>query len=182
MIGFIYAAFDTTNGMFYVGQTRFWPRRKEEHLKDKKKKNDYFHRALKIRPEKFQWSLLLSAEISQRELNAAEIYFGRFLDSLFPNGYNLSLGNGKIMSQETKSKISENQKRLWSNSQFREKQIEKISRANRDAWKREEVRERTIASQNRKDVNKKRAISQSKAMKGRTWSIGLDGKRHWSSK
>lgn len=107
MIGLIYHAFDTSNGKSYVGQT--WDtleNRRKEHLR-KRKKQFVFQNALQKRQRDFVWSVLSNGMQTQKELDEAEVYWGKFFDSLHPNGYNLKLGAGRgSVSEETRKKMS----------------------------------------------------------------------------
>lgn len=106
MNGIIYHAFDTSNGLPYVGQTwRSLEVRKICHQKYDKKY--YFGKAFSKRPSDFVWNILTSGLQTQKELDEAELYFGKFFDCLYPNGYNHRLGGARgFASNETKAKIS----------------------------------------------------------------------------
>jgi hypothetical protein len=103
-MGCIYHVFDVVRGMSYVGQTiKTLKHRKGAHLG--LGKNTPFHNALRNRTSDFVWTTLFSSNDTE-ELDAAEMYWGKFFDCLWPTGYCLVIGsaNGK-MSEETKNKI-----------------------------------------------------------------------------
>lgn len=108
-VGTVYHAFDTSNGMAYVGQTWYaLDVRKKDHIK---KSSDYvFGRALKKRVGAFVWNILCEVK-SQEELDSAEDVFIKELKTLWPNGYNMKEGGrGGKPSEETRRKMSEKHK------------------------------------------------------------------------
>lgn len=117
----IYRAFDTTNGLCYIGMTKEkrYVKRKGEHHREYKL-TDHFHNALKVRPETFEWSVLESG-LSFEQAKIQEMFWIKHYDS-FTNGYNNTEGGdgtqglygeknhfyGKHHTEESKRKISQN--------------------------------------------------------------------------
>ncbi len=123
MAGFIYHAFDTSNGKAYVGQVGAFGKiledRKDEHLRSKA--NRPFSNALRARPEAFVWTVLTSELMSQQELDEAEVYWGMFFNTLVSGGYNLKLGQGHtVWSEEERENNRIIQKKVWKRPGYRE--------------------------------------------------------------
>lgn len=89
MTGIIYRAFDTSNGMSYIGQTRNGLlSRMQQHLRPSAKiKNRKFVNALHKCPSSFVWSILIECHIN--DLDSAEAYWISFLECIL-DGYNLA--------------------------------------------------------------------------------------------
>ena len=104
--GIIYCAFDTSNGMSYIGQTtQDFELRKRQHFR----KDSYsrkFKNALRKRKDSFVWSILTTC-YSLEEINSAEVHWMKFFDSI-SNGYNLREGgkSGGKMSDESRKLMS----------------------------------------------------------------------------
>lgn len=101
----VYRAFDSSNGKSYIGQTwRDVKRRRWEH--ETCGRNDPFHNALSVRPEKFEWTILAETH-SQERLDELECSFIGEFNSLFPDGYNMKDGGYRGRhTDESKRKIS----------------------------------------------------------------------------
>lgn len=108
----IYHAFCLPTGEAYVGQTMFsLDKRRKGHLADARRgKQTKFYEAIrKYGCDAFQWSILFefSGSFSQDDVNKAEDYWIRHLNTLHPHGLNLRGGGScGIMSEETKRKIA----------------------------------------------------------------------------
>lgn len=108
----IYKITNAVNGKIYVGQThlsldkRFQRHRKDAYGKVAKRMPILFA-IKKYKSKNFKIELLEElTHVTQHEVDNREIYWGKLLNSLSPNGYNLKLGNANgILSQETKDKI-----------------------------------------------------------------------------
>jgi hypothetical protein len=138
----IYHAFDTTNGKAYVGQTgKTLNERQRRHLNSRA--NLPFANALRKRPEAFVWTMLTTGVQTQQELDDAEIYWGTFFDCLVPSGYNLKLGQSRM---------------IWSDEQRIRNSVLQKNAANRP-----EVKVRRMAAQkivqNRPEVKAQRSAS-----------------------
>ncbi len=82
----IYRVTNKANGKIYIGFTKYWPRRKDQHIY--KKDGNRFHRALiKYGRNNFVWELLYQSTDKYHTLNIMEPYFIKEYDS-FLNGYN----------------------------------------------------------------------------------------------
>lgn len=104
--GIIYQAFDTSNGKCYVGQT--WERLeiRRRHHTARQSNCRVFKNALLKRPAAFVWTILTTCS-TQQEMDEAETYWGSFFSSIFPDGYNLKLGNAHgIFSEEARAAMS----------------------------------------------------------------------------
>ena len=109
----IYKVTNKVNGKCYIGKTIYnLEYRKKGHLKVKNIRNYPFYNALnKYGLGSFTWETIYVCN-NEEELNKMEMYFIKELNTLHPNGYNLSLGgdgqSGFKHSEESKRKISEN--------------------------------------------------------------------------
>ena len=109
----IYKVTNKVNGKCYIGKTVYnLEHRKKGHLKVKNIRNYPFYNALnKYGLGSFTWETIYVCN-NEEELNKMEMYFIKELNTLHPNGYNLSLGgdgqSGFKHSEESKRKISEN--------------------------------------------------------------------------
>jgi group I intron endonuclease len=107
--GIVYHAFNTANGKCYVGQTtRGLELRWREHRTASEKDWYALHRVInKHGVDAFVVTLVYTCYSDQRDLDAAELYFGEFFNALVPNGYSLRLGgaHGK-MSKESGERMS----------------------------------------------------------------------------
>lgn len=113
----IYKAYDTKNGMIYIGMTKNFKKRKTQHHNDQRRPT-HFHRALAKRPQDFEW-LIIESELSFEQAKEREMYWIQHYDSFY-NGYNETLGGdgtqglcgplnhfyGKHHTEETKKKIA----------------------------------------------------------------------------
>lgn len=124
MYGYIYLITDTKNGKLYVGQHRY----------DKFELDPTYHGSGRIirqiynkRPETLEYKLLISADC-QEVLDFYERFFIKHLNTLVPNGYNLTKGgddnpmNNRVVvakhkksmsSEEVRRKIAENTPRHY---------------------------------------------------------------------
>jgi len=106
----VYKATNITNNKSYIGQTIFDLNvRIKSHLIEAKNDNLPFHNALLKYKDEFIWNVLVECE-SKDELDELEFHYIKQYDTLFPNGYNMTLGGegtyGWIPSKETREKIS----------------------------------------------------------------------------
>jgi group I intron endonuclease len=120
----IYKATNRINGKSYIGFSTNYSKRKKRH--EKRKHGEYFHKALKkYGVENFEWTILKENAILEDEIQFIEEY-QTFWE--YGKGYNLTKGGegclGRIVSDETKEKISESVKILHKNSDYRKKIIE----------------------------------------------------------
>jgi group I intron endonuclease len=107
--GIIYLITNTVDGMRYVGQTQnSLVIRWSGHKSDSKVfSRNFFHRAIR----KYGFDAFLKEEIdnaeSLQELNYKETFHIINLNTLAPNGYNLTLGGDTVeFSEETRNRIS----------------------------------------------------------------------------
>jgi group I intron endonuclease len=121
MQGIVYKITNIINGMIYVGQTtKTLKQRWTEHVYDslgkrRRKHNSYLHLAIeKYGKENFRAEVLNSC-FDKNSLDAVECFYIKNLNTVRPNGYNISLGgtgvmHGRTMSSEAKAKISASSK------------------------------------------------------------------------
>ena len=140
----IYKATDTTNGKVYVGQTKnTLTERKNQHLQASN--SDYFHNALRKRPDAFLWEIIEDGIPDKETLNERERYWIEYYHS-YEDGYNSTVGGdgvigisgedsywyGKHHSSESIKKICANRKgkgRGANNAMALEKNRKKVSKA-----------------------------------------------------
>lgn len=114
----VYAFRNKLNGKVYVGQSKNVTTRRVQHERGDTSNSRRFHNAMqKYGSEGFDWVVLEYCDIDQ--LNEREAYWVQQLDSLHPNGYNLTSGGGAFQKHhaETLLKFSENQKKLVESNQ-----------------------------------------------------------------
>lgn len=110
----IYAFRNILDGKVYVGQTKHVRTRKKQHERGDTNNSRRFHNAMKKHgAEAFEFIVL--EYCSEQNLDEREVYWIEELDSLYPNGYNLSSGGGALHSHhpETRKKMSENMKKRY---------------------------------------------------------------------
>ena len=136
MIGYIYLITDTTNNMKYVGQHHY-------HIEGQLDPNYHgsghiIRQIYKKRPETLKEEYIKTC-YSEEEMNSDEQYYIKLFKTLYPNGYNLTEGgDGGILCEETRKKISESLK----GKQFSEETRRKLSDANKGKTLSEEARKK----------------------------------------
>jgi hypothetical protein len=120
--GIIYKATNKINGKCYIGQTtQGLHKRKTEHINKSKNDNFYFHNSIcKYGKNNFEWKILCDCD-SKEELDEMEFHYIKQYDSYWKNGgYNLTAGGegspNRILSDETKEKISKAAKKRYSSN------------------------------------------------------------------
>jgi len=121
----IYKATNSINNKSYIGQTiHNLNDRMGAHFQEAKKDNLPFHNALLKYKHEFIWEKIDQCD-SKEELDEMEFHYIKQYDTLFPNGYNMTLGgegtHGWKPSNDTKKKIGLKQK-------GRKKSIEEIEK------------------------------------------------------
>lgn len=179
MNGLIYIATNKINGKSYIGQTtRSISRRRSQHYKDAKRGNNYFHNALnKYKKEDFKWNVLYK-DIPIEKLNVAEVC-AIYIHNTYYEGYNSTTGgeNGKIISEETKKKISKansGKKSGKNNAMFGKKHSKetrkKISESNLGRKVSEETKKKLSIANTGKKISLETKIKTSNSLKGRKFS------------
>lgn len=113
--GIVYKVINLITKKCYIGQTtQPLEKRKINHFYSNNKNTYYFYNALKkYGKNTFVWDVLCECS-TREELNEKEMYYIKELNTLRPNGYNLTLGGGGISgykhTEETKRKIGEKSK------------------------------------------------------------------------
>ena len=108
-IGVIYLATCSVNNKSYIGQTVDYEKRMRSHRKCEE--DSLFHNAIrKYGYEAFHWCILEVAPES--DLNDRERFWIASLNTIRPNGYNLTSGgqSGGHLSESTRKKISRSNK------------------------------------------------------------------------
>jgi group I intron endonuclease len=121
MQGIVYKITNIIDGMVYIGQTtKTLNQRWTEHVYDsvgkrRRKHNSYLHLAIEKHGKENFIAEILNYCCDKLSLDAVECFYIKNLDTVRPNGYNISLGgtgvmHGRTMSAETKAKISASSK------------------------------------------------------------------------
>lgn len=104
--GYIYLVENIINHKKYIGQTtRTSYLRFKQHIKDSKKRDCYFHRAInKYGKDNFKLSTIFKCESMdlndvKNELNTKEIYYIDLYNTYNPNGYNSTYGGEGVLGQ-----------------------------------------------------------------------------------
>ena len=112
MVGYIYLITDTTNGMKYTGKHHY-------HIEGQLDPNYHgsgtiIKNIYKKRPETLKEEYIKTC-YSEEQMCSDEQYYIKLFKTLWPNGYNLTEGgDGGIVSEESRKKMSESHKRLLS--------------------------------------------------------------------
>ena len=88
----IYKFTNKLNNKYYIGQSIHVEKRFHEHLRTAKKNpKTIFHKAInKYGIENFVFEIL--EYCNEEELDAREIYYIEYFNTLTPNGYNIQIG------------------------------------------------------------------------------------------
>jgi hypothetical protein len=179
------------SGKVYVGQTtKSLIDRQKSHILSSKninspKYNCKFYNALRKYDNLMIWEII-EDNISLENLNEREIYYIQLYDSFF-NGYNATSGgeNGRIVSEETKKRISENHSKHNLGTRLSEEQKQKISLSTKLAMQDIEIRQKISRSKKgkpspkrgipvsseQKEKQRKKMLGKPGPMKGRKFSI-----------
>ena len=126
----VYSILNEVTNLIYIGSSNSLFHRKNQHfslLESKKHFNNKLQNAwCKYGKENFSFNII--EECSVEELQEKEQFWINFYQSYKQNqGYNLvKIAERKILSDETKSKISKNHKKYWKNKKFSESHLEKM--------------------------------------------------------
>lgn len=92
-MGFIYKITNQITGKIYVGKTaRSLEERYQEHIKLSNKSKHYLHRSIKKYGSEFFSIDLLEEVFNTDTLNEREVFWITQLNTLVPNGYNITRG------------------------------------------------------------------------------------------
>jgi group I intron endonuclease len=116
MQGVVYKITNNINGMAYIGQTiKQLRKRWTDHLfnsigKGKGKHKSYLHRAIEKYGEDNFSIEILNVCVDKKALDVVEMFYIKNMNTLGPNGYNISLGgtgvmHGRKMSPEAVARI-----------------------------------------------------------------------------
>lgn len=170
----IYAFRNKTNGKVYVGQSKNVITRKTQHERGDTSNSRRFHNAMqKYGADGFDWTVLEYCETEK--LNERESHWVNELDSLYPNGYNLTSGGGAFQKHhpETRKKFSENQKKRVESNEHPFQSPEFIQKQREHQI---ELASRGEHSSQRTDVKEKRnrTVEERKARNGKFFSHTAD--------
>ena len=134
-MGFIYITTNLINGKQYIGQTiRSLQKRRNCHFTDIKRTNLPFHNALKkYGKENFRW---VSFECPIENLDYSEVLLIKELNTLKPNGYNLTEGGKGVRGWHHTEKTKEKLSNINKDKIFSEEHKNNISKGKRGciAW------------------------------------------------
>lgn len=167
-MGYIYKITNKINNKQYIGQTtkerasdRFSQHRYLARHLDMEKSNSYLHRAMNIYGvNNFIFEII--EKIDNSLLNEREQYWIKQLNTLAPNGYNLTSGGEGTQKFSRSQSIEEKEKRKKSNQQFYKNHPEareQLVQRTRKLWEDENYR-RKVTESNKKfakehpDLNK----------------------------
>lgn len=89
---YIYKVTDTTNGKLYIGCTNDFEKRKKIHLQLRKTEDCLFHQMIAEHGEDvFEWTILETVD-TQEKAYKREQYYIKELNTIYPNGYNMTIG------------------------------------------------------------------------------------------
>lgn len=89
---YIYKAIDQTNSKIYIGCTNDFERRIKNHLNLNSKEDCVFHRAIEEHgKDNFVWEIIETVG-SQTEAYKREQYYIKEYNTIYPNGYNMTIG------------------------------------------------------------------------------------------
>lgn len=154
-MGYIYKITNINNGMMYVGQTvkerptdRFSQHKYLANHLDKDSGISYLHRAMaKEGSSNFQFEII--EEVDNDLLNEREKYWISVLNTLVPNGYNLSEGGSGTPGYSRQQTIEERLKRQESNKKFfidHPEARQEASERTKKLWENEEYRKKVTES------------------------------------
>ena len=125
MVGYIYLNTDLKTGKQYAGKHHY-------HIEGQLDPSYHgsgvlWMKVLKKRPKELIKEEYIKTCYSEEEMNSDEQYYIEFFDTLYPNGYNLTKGgDGGLLCEETKHKISEAHKGKTLSEEHRRKLIESL--------------------------------------------------------
>ena len=130
--GYIYRYTHRDSGKAYIGQTWDIKRRRQRHESLSQEDCRRFYNALKRHGvEAFDFDIICTAN-DQAILDALEICYINALNTLHPNGYNLTTGgNGGSPSDEARLNMSKNNARYWQGKHRSPETRRKLSEANK---------------------------------------------------
>lgn len=154
-MGYIYKIENLINHKIYIGQTtkerptdRFSQHRYLARHPEQETSISYLHRAMnKHGINNFSFEII--EEIDNEYLNERERYWIQQMNSLIPNGYNMTtggegtLGYSRTQSKEEREKRSSSAKKFYENNP---EAIEQIRQRTLSLWENEEYRKRVVES------------------------------------
>jgi len=133
----VYKVTNLKNKKSYIGQTIYNIEvRKNTHLSEANRSNLPFHNALLKDFKHFKWEILIKCN-SKEEMDEMEFHYIKQYNTIFPNGYNLTLGGegnfGWKPTKEQKENNSTAQKKWWSkqSNDYKKNHGKKMSNINK---------------------------------------------------
>lgn len=121
----IYLIVNAINGKEYVGSSKNPDRRKYSHfyeLKRDRHPNLYLQNSYnKYGPQSLAFIVIEYCDVDR--LQSREDWWITLLGTMHPSGFNCLSADRKIITDETKAKLSEVGKVIWSDSSYREKML-----------------------------------------------------------
>jgi len=151
MKAIIYKAVNIKNGKTYIGKTTVGLNRRiyEHHNSSNANSKSAFHSALrKYGHDSFEWSII--DETNDENLNELEIFYIKSLNTLVPNGYNLTNGGdgapiGKL-NPAKRPEVRELLSKVWLGRKHSEESKKKMSKALKGKKMPEEAKKKISAS------------------------------------
>ena len=167
-MGYIYKITNNINNKQYIGQTikkrpsdRFSQHRYAARHPESEKHPPYLHKAMaKYGVENFSFEII--EEVENSKLNIREQWWISQLNTLSPNGYNLTIGGEGTQGFSRPQTIEEREKRQQSNKSYYAQHPEikqQIGERTKKLWENEEYRKKVtdgnkLFAQNHPNLNK----------------------------
>jgi group I intron endonuclease len=130
----IYKSTNIKNGKSYIGKTVKGLKRRmyEHHTSSNSGSNSAFHSALrKYGHDSFEWSIIETTNVEN--INELEIYYIKNLNTLVPNGYNLTYGGDGApigeLNPAKRPEVREVLGKVWLGRKHSEKSKKKMSKS-----------------------------------------------------
>jgi group I intron endonuclease len=156
----IYSILNEKNGYIYIGSTFDFKRRKNQHVSalNLKKHNNKKLQNAWTKHGSMHFSFNIIEECDKKFLLEKEQFWINFYQSYKQNnGYNLDrFVDRKIISEETKIKISKNHKKFWKDKKLSKDHKDKMSKNSSKFWKDKKLS--TLHKKKLSDSHKKQII------------------------
>ena len=181
-MGTIYLITNTTNGKCYVGKTEKVPNKRwREHCGGANGKSTLaLHRAIRKYGESSFILETLASKVPSNEINTMERIWIFLLNSVAPNGYNMTLGgDGGTPTPEVRKKMTASVKKTWADPVRRKSWVAAVTKSLQTEEYREKQR---IITKKRWDDPEERRVWEAKNGSPETRKkIKAASKRMWST-